>query len=84
MNLALWKKAVSDAWLTLVVSCVLLLLFCWLFVWLMSFFDVGAWSRLLNLLPDFVQPMVGVPMAKLASPAGQLSILFAHIITILV
>ncbi len=84
MNLALWKKAVSDAWLTLVVSCVLLLLFCWLFVWLMSFFDVGAWSRLLNLLPDFVQPMVGVPMAKLASPAGQLSILFAHLVTILV
>ena len=84
MNLALWKKAVSDAWLTLVVSCVLLILFCWLFVWLMSFFDVGAWSRLLNLLPDFVQPMVGVPMAKLASPAGQLSILFAHIVTILV
>jgi ABC-2 type transport system permease protein len=84
MNLALWKKAVSDAWLTLVVSSVLLVLFCWLFVWLMSFFDVGAWSRLLNLLPDFVQPMVGVPMAKLASPAGQLSILFAHIVTILV
>jgi ABC-2 type transport system permease protein len=84
MNLALWKKAVSDAWLTLVVSSVLLILFCWLFVWLMSFFDVGAWSTLLNLLPNFVQPMLGVPLAKLASPAGQLSILFAHLVTILV
>ena len=84
MNLALWKKAVSDAWLTLAVSSALLILFCWVFVWLMSLFDVGAWGSLLNLLPDFVQPMLGVPLAKLASPAGQLSILFAHIVTILV
>ena len=84
MNLALWKKAVSDAWLTLVVSSVLPILFCWVFVWLMSFFDVGKWSGLLNLMPNFVQPMLGMPLAKLASPAGQLSILFAHLVTILV
>ena len=38
----------------------------------------------MNLLPNFVQPMLGVPLAKLASPAGQLSILFAHLVTILV
>jgi len=84
MNLALWKKAVSDAWLTLAVSSALLILFCWVFVWLMSFFKVGAWSSLLSLLPNFVQPMLGVPLEKLASPAGQLSILFAHLVTILV
>jgi ABC-2 type transport system permease protein len=84
MNLALWKKAVSDAWLTLAASSALLLVFCCLFVWLMSFFNVAQWGRLLNLLPDFVQPMIGIPVAKLASPAGQLSILFTHIVTILV
>jgi ABC-2 type transport system permease protein len=84
MNLALWKKAVSDAWLTLAVSVGLLLAFCWLFVWLMSLFDVGAWSNLLNLMPNIFQPMLGVPLAKLASPAGQLSILFVHIVTILI
>ena len=84
MNLALWKKAVSDAWLPLAVSSALLILFCWLFVWLMSFFDVGAWGSLLNLMPNFIQPMLGVPLAKLASPAGQLSILFTHVVTILV
>jgi ABC-2 type transport system permease protein len=84
MNLALWKKAVSDAWLTLLVSSVLLILFCWLFVWLMSFFDVNKWSGLLNLLPNFIQPMIGIDMAKLASPAGQLSILFTHLVTLLV
>jgi ABC-2 type transport system permease protein len=84
MNPALWKKAVADAWLTLVVSSGLLVLFCWLFVWLMSFFNMGAWSSMLNLLPNFVQPMLGVPLAKLATPAGQLSILFTHLVTILV
>jgi ABC-2 type transport system permease protein len=84
MNLALWKKAVSDAWLTLVVSSVLLVLFCWLFVWWMSFFDVSKWGLFVNLLPDFVQPLVGVSMAKLATPAGQLSIVFGHLVTVLV
>ena len=84
LNLALWKKAVSDAWLTLAVSSALLILFCWLFVWLMSFFDAGRWGSLLSLLPNFVQPMIGVPLAKLASPAGQLSVLFGHLVTILV
>ncbi len=84
MNRALWKKAVADAWLTLAISVALLVLFCWLFVWWMSQFDMGAWSTMLNLLPNFVQPMLGVPLAKLATPAGQLSILYAHIVTILV
>jgi len=68
MNLALWKKAISDAWLTPAVSSALLMLFCRLFAWLMSLFDVGAWSTLLNLLPNFVQPMLGVPPAKPATP----------------
>jgi ABC-2 type transport system permease protein len=83
LNLALWKKAVSDAWLALLISAALLVLFCWLFVWWMSLFDMGAWSTMLNLLPNFVQPMLGVPLAKLATPAGQLSILYAHVVTIL-
>jgi ABC-2 type transport system permease protein len=84
MNLALWKKAVSDAWLTLVVSSALLILFCWLFVWLMSFFDAGKWGNLLNLLPDFMQPMMGASLVKMASPAGQLSVVFGHPVTILI
>jgi len=84
MNLALWKKAVSDAWRTLAVSSVLLVVFCWIFVWLMSSFDAGAWGSLLKLLPNFAQPMLGAPLEKLATPAGQLSILYVHIVTLLV
>ena len=44
MNRALWRKAVADAWPSLAISSVLLLLFCWAFVWLMSLFDTGAWG----------------------------------------
>ena len=47
MNYALWKKAVSDAWLTLAVSSALLILFCWLFVWLMAYAAAAVifWRR---------------------------------------
>jgi len=84
MNRALWQKAVFDAWRQLAVSSVLLLVFAWLFVWLMSRFQIGAWSTLLNLLPNFFQPMLGVPLAKLATPTGQISILYLHGITMLI
>ena len=83
-SLALWKKAVVDAWVQLAVSCGLLAAFGWLFVWLMSLFKLGAWGALLNLLPDFVQPILGVPLADLATPAGRLSFLYVHVITLLV
>lgn len=84
MNLAVWKKAVSDARMQLVISCGLLVLFGWVFVWLMSLFKMGAWGTLLKLLPNFVEPMLGVPLADLAAPAGRLSILYVHPITVLV
>jgi ABC-2 type transport system permease protein len=84
MNLAIWKKAVSDAWRQLFASCIVLLVFSWIFVWLMSRFPMGKWGMLLSLLPSFVQPMLGVPLAKLATPLGQLSILYVHVITLLV
>lgn len=84
MNRALWKKAVSDAWRQLLASSLLLILFTWVFVWLMSQFPAGKWGVLLGLLPDFVRPMIGVDLARLATPLGQLSILYVHVITLLV
>lgn len=84
MNRAIWLKAFRDAWLQLALSSLLLVVFCWLFTWLMSQFDAGAWTTLLDLMPRFVQPLLGVPLSELAKPAGQLSVLFVHIITLLV
>ena len=39
---------------------------------------------MLNLLPNFVQPLLGVPIADLATATGQISFLYVHVITLLV
>jgi ABC-2 type transport system permease protein len=84
MNRALWSKALTDAWRHLLASVTLLTLFAWLFVWLMSRFPVGGIGIILNLLPGFVEALVGLPLTLLASPAGQLSILYIDVVTLLV
>lgn len=61
-----------------------LTLFSWLFVWLMSLFPVGGIGIILNLLPGFVEAMLGVPLKLLATPVGQLSVLYVDVVTLLV
>ncbi|MBN2473321.1 MAG: ABC transporter permease subunit [Pirellulales bacterium] len=84
MNRAIWRKAVSDAWLQLVISCVILVAFSWVFVWLMSQLPTKAFGKILTWLPDWVGSMIGVPLHLLGSPAGQLSLLYVHVVTMLV
>ena len=84
MNTAVWKKAIADGRAQLLVSCVLLLLFGWFFVWLQSLFKMGAMAGFLGLLPDFVQDMVPVPLEQFVTPRGRLTILYMHIITLFV
>jgi beta-exotoxin I transport system permease protein len=68
----------------LLVSCVLLVLFGWLFVWIQSLFKMGAIAGMLGLLPDFVQDLVPVPLEQFATPRGRLTILYMHIVTLLI
>ncbi len=83
MNRALWTKAISDAWRQFIVSFVLLTLFAWLFVWLMSrfpgrhgnHFEVAARLRA-------VDGRCAAGNARHA--AGQLSILYIDVVTLLV
>lgn len=84
MNAALWRKAVRDAWLQLAASSILLILFGWCFVWLMSLFRPGMIVAILDYLPSFVEPLVGVPLAKLATATGRISVLYVHVVTLLV
>jgi ABC-2 type transport system permease protein len=84
MNRALWNKAISDAWRQLAVGCIILTLFSMIFVWLMSMMQLGAWGALLNLMPSFVEPIMGVPIKQLATPTGRLSMLYVHVVTLLV
>lgn len=84
MNRALWTKALKDAWRQLLASVLLLTLFSWLFVWLMSLFPVGGIGIILSFLPGFVEAMLGVPLKMLASPLGQVSVLYVDVVTLLV
>ncbi len=84
MNLAVWRKAVTDAWLQLAASMVVLLAFGWVFVWLMSTLPKAALSTLLQFVLDFIKAALPVPVADLTSPRGQLTFPFVHAITFLV
>jgi ABC-2 type transport system permease protein len=84
MNAALWRKAIRDARLQLAISSALLVLFGWCFVWLMSLFRPGMIAAILDYLPSFVEPLLGVPLAKLATAAGRISVLYVHLVTLLV
>ncbi len=84
MNRAIWMKALADARTQLFVSCLLLLLFGWFFVWLQSLIKMGAMTSFLGLLPDFVQDMLPVPLEQFATARGRLTILYMHLITMLI
>ena len=84
MNRALWIKAVADAWRHLAVSIAFMTLFSWLFVWLMSRFPVGGIGVIIKWLPGFVQSMVGIPLDKVATPVGQVSLIYVHVVTYLI
>lgn len=83
-NPALWRKTARDARRQLVASSVALILFGWLFVWLQSLFEPGVVVKLLDFLPKFVEPLIGIPLAKLATPVGRISVLYVHLITLLI
>ncbi len=84
MNAAIWRKAIADARTQLLLSCLLLLLFGWFFVWLQSLFKMGAIASFLRILPDFVQDVVPVPLEQFATPRGRLTILYMHLVTLLI
>jgi ABC-2 type transport system permease protein len=84
MNPALWRKAFSDAWFHLLVSSVILIAFAWIFLWLMSLIELGVVGTLLKALPPIFQKMLGVSIADLVTNAGRASILFVHLVTMLI
>jgi ABC-2 type transport system permease protein len=84
MNPALWRKAFSDAWLHLLISSLILIAFAWIFLWLMSKIELGIVATVLKAMPPFFQKLMGIPIADLATAAGRTSILFVHVVTLLV
>ena len=84
MNRALWRKAFSDIWVQLLISSLILAGFSWLFLWLLSLFKGDIGVTLLKAMPGFIQRMLGLPIAEMATPAGWISIVFVHLVILLV
>src|ERR1700761_2529492 len=76
LNRALWTKAVADARLLLAGLTVLMFGFNWLFVWLPSLVELGAFGVFLQALPREFESLVGVPFAKVATTTGRIALAY--------
>ncbi|MGQ9504939.1 MAG: hypothetical protein ACUVQG_08510 [Thermogutta sp.] len=77
-------KAIRDSWPQFLVSCLILFLFSWLFVWLTSLINIGLWATFFDMLPAFVRKLMPVPSKILITPTGRVSFLFVHIVPMLI
>ena len=84
MNRALWQKAFSDIWVQLLISSLILAGFSWLFLLLLSLFKADFAFSLLKAMPEFMQRMLNLPIGELATPTGVISIVFVHLVILLV
>lgn len=81
---AVWMKIVRDMRWQLIVSCLLLFLFGWLFVWLNSLLKLGVWTTFLEMLPDFVHKLMPVSPKQLITLTGRVSLIFVHIVPLII
>jgi ABC-2 type transport system permease protein len=84
MNRALWRKAFCDVWVQLLISSLVLVGFSWILVWLVSLFKADLAIALLKSLPEFLPRILGMPLSALVTPTGAISLIFVHVVTLLV
>ena len=84
MNRALWRKAFFDVWVQLLISSLVLVGFSWIFLWLISLFKADVAFALIKALPEFIPRILGLPIAELVTPTGAISLVFVHVVTLLV
>ena len=76
MNRALWSKSLLEARALLVSLTVLMFAFHWLFVWLTSLVDLGAYKVIMQALPGEFRSMIHLPIAKLATDTGRIALAY--------
>ncbi len=81
---ALWRWHVGRTWKSLLVSHLVLVLFAWLFVWAMSLLKANAWADMMEAMPDFLKRGLGEEYELFATKTGQVSVLFRHLVTLLI
>ncbi|MCS7239054.1 MAG: hypothetical protein NZ899_12415 [Thermoguttaceae bacterium] len=82
--LALIRYEFREARLQLGISSIILVAFAWLFVWLISLVKPGLWAAVLEFAPDFLRKLIVVSPTQLLTPRGQISVLYLHIVPLLV
>jgi ABC-2 type transport system permease protein len=76
MNRALWIKSLVDARLLLLALALLLFAFNWIFVWISSMIELGAFAIFLQTLPPSFEKLSGVPFASVATSLGRISMAY--------
>jgi beta-exotoxin I transport system permease protein len=75
-NPMIWRKALREACVLLSGLCLLLFVFAWVYVWLISRIELPALLQLLtSALKDF-ERLSGVPFAEVATPEGRIALAF--------
>lgn len=76
MNKALWSKSFHEARPLLLALTALMFVFHWLFVWLTSLVDLGAYKVIMQALPGEFRSMINLPFAKLATDTGRIALAY--------
>ncbi len=58
----------KEARFQLAISCIILISFAWLFIWLISLIKPGLWAAVLEFAPDFFQKLIAVLSSPTAHP----------------
>jgi len=82
LNRALWKKSLLETAPSALAASLVLFAFSWLYIWLMSHLNTEVWSGLLNFMPQFIQPILSVPLQDLTTAVGKNSLLFVDGVTV--
>lgn len=83
MNRAMWSKSIGDAWLLLAALVALMFGFEWLFVWLTSLVELGAFAMFMQAMPGEFQSLLGMPLAQAVTPTGRLALGYIDPVVIL-
>lgn len=76
MNLALWKKNISEARWLLAGSMAFMFAVHWLRVWISSFFTVSSLKGIFDLMPEVIEPLLPVPFEQIATSAGRIAVAY--------
>ncbi|MCS7305882.1 MAG: ABC transporter permease [Thermoguttaceae bacterium] len=81
---ALWRWHWRRTWKGMLASSLVLVIFAWVFIWAMSLLKATAMAEIVEILPEFIKRSFGEDLYLYTTKAGQVSIVFRHLVTLLV